>query len=152
MAKVLLLDDERIRQWRLTFERDGIDGLVGFHYGGRHSFLSAEQEDQLQQWVSSTLLRTTREVGAYNTRRALASATRAARGMWCCCIGSGLSTANPSVCPARWTRKNSAGSLHSTKTAEPAGSGRTRHVLRLSITNTNPGFFEAGRLPRGNRV
>jgi len=65
VAKVLLLDDETIREWRVAFERDGIDGLAGFHYGGRHSFLSAEQETQLQEWVSQTLPRTTREVGAY---------------------------------------------------------------------------------------
>jgi transposase len=65
VAKVLLLDDDTIREWRLAFERDGIDGLAGFHYGGRHSFLSAEQEVMLKQWVSDTLPRTTREIGAY---------------------------------------------------------------------------------------
>jgi len=65
VAKVLLLDDDTIREWRLAFERDGIDGLAGFHYGGRHSFLGAEQENQLKNWASSILPRTTREVGAY---------------------------------------------------------------------------------------
>ena len=34
VAKVLLLDDDTIREWHKTFEQDGIDGLVGFHYGG----------------------------------------------------------------------------------------------------------------------
>jgi transposase len=65
VAKVLLLDDETIREWRATFEQDGIDGLVGFHYGGRQAFLTPDQESQLKDWVSSTLPRSTRAVGAY---------------------------------------------------------------------------------------
>ena len=65
VAKVLLLDDDTIREWHLAFERDGVDGLAGFHYGGRHSFLSSEQESQLEQWVGRILPRSTREVGVY---------------------------------------------------------------------------------------
>jgi len=65
VAKVLLLDDGTIREWRAAFGRDGVDGLAGFHYGGRHSFMAAEQEDRVRDWVSRTLPRTTREVGAY---------------------------------------------------------------------------------------
>lgn len=65
VAQVLLVDDDTIREWRTTFEADGIDGLVGFHYGGRHSFLAPEQEAELKEWVSTALPRTTREVGAY---------------------------------------------------------------------------------------
>src|ERR1700761_1570066 len=59
VAKVLLLDNDTIREWRLTYERDGFDGLAGFHYGGRQSFLSAEQESQLAEWVGQHLPRTT---------------------------------------------------------------------------------------------
>lgn len=46
VAKVLLLDDDTIREWRALFERDGVDGLAGFHYGGRHAFLSAPYESR----------------------------------------------------------------------------------------------------------
>jgi transposase len=65
VAKVLLLDNETIRKWRSSFEQDGIDGLVGFHYGGRQAFLTPEQEEQLRAWVSRTLPHSTRAVGAY---------------------------------------------------------------------------------------
>jgi transposase len=68
VAKVLLLDDDTIREWRALFERDGVDGLAGFHYGGRQAFLSAPQEKQLKEWLSLTLPRSTREAGAYIER------------------------------------------------------------------------------------
>ena len=41
VAKVLLLDDDTIRVWHQTFEQDRIDGLVGFHYGGRQADLNS---------------------------------------------------------------------------------------------------------------
>ncbi len=69
VAKVLLLDDDTIREWHKTFEQDGIDGLVGFHYGGRHAFLAPAQETQLKAWLERTLPRTTCEVGAYIERQ-----------------------------------------------------------------------------------
>lgn len=65
VGKVLLLDDGTIREWHAAFKLDGVDGLAGFHYGGRHSFLSDEQETRLKAWVSDRLPRSTREVGAY---------------------------------------------------------------------------------------
>ncbi len=68
VAKVLLLDDDTIREWRRTFEQDGIDGLVGFHYGGRQAFLAPAQEAQLKDWIGQTLPRSTQEIGAYINR------------------------------------------------------------------------------------
>ena len=61
----LLLDDDTIRTWFRLFERDGVDGLAGFHYGGRACQLTAEQQDKLKSWVGETLPRTTRTVGAW---------------------------------------------------------------------------------------
>jgi transposase len=68
VGKVLLVDDETVRDWHATFEAQGIDGLLGFRYSGRAALLTAEQEAQLKAWVCETLPRTTREVGAYIER------------------------------------------------------------------------------------
>jgi transposase len=65
VANVLLVDDETVRDWQATFSAQGIDGLLGFQYGGRAPFLTPEQEAQLKKWVGETLPRTTRQVGAY---------------------------------------------------------------------------------------
>lgn len=65
VAAVLLLDDETVRGWWQLFEADGVDGLAGFHYGGRQGFLSPAQEAALKAWVTQTLPRSTREVGAW---------------------------------------------------------------------------------------
>jgi transposase len=59
------LDDETIRGWRLLFEADGVDGLAGFHYGGRQAFLTPAQETALKAWVTQALPRSTRQVGAW---------------------------------------------------------------------------------------
>ena len=65
VAEVLLIDDDTVRQWRLIFETDGVEGLAGFHFGGRQAFLSGDQEAELAVWVTATLPRTTREVGSF---------------------------------------------------------------------------------------
>ena len=65
---VLLLDDDTIRTWHRVFLRDGVDGLAGLNYGGRASYLTAEQQMQLRDWVATTLPRTTREIGAWIER------------------------------------------------------------------------------------
>ena len=69
VAEVLLLDDDTIREWRKLFARDGVDGLAGFHFGGRQPFLAAAQEEQLKAWVCEHLPRSTREVGAWIERQ-----------------------------------------------------------------------------------
>jgi transposase len=65
VGKVLLVDDETVRDWHMTFKEQGIDGLVRFQYTGGPALLSDEQEALLKSWVSETLPRSTRQVGAY---------------------------------------------------------------------------------------
>src|ERR687898_278627 len=65
VGRVLLIDDDTIRTWHDLFEKDGVDGLAGFNYGGRASPLSLEQQEKLKAWVGETLPRTTHEVGAW---------------------------------------------------------------------------------------
>jgi transposase len=65
VAKVLLFDDDTIRGWYDLFEQDGIEGLSRFDMGGSASKMTAEQAEALKAWVSSTLPRSTRRVGAW---------------------------------------------------------------------------------------
>jgi transposase len=65
VGRVLLIDDDTIRTWHRLFEEDGVDGLVGFNYGGRACQLTLEQQATLKTWVGDTLPRTTRMVGAW---------------------------------------------------------------------------------------
>ena len=65
IAKVLLLDDDSIRGWYRLYEDDGIEGLASFGYEGGTCRLSVEQQDKLKAWITETLPRTTREVGAW---------------------------------------------------------------------------------------
>src|SRR5918994_4201896 len=65
VGRVLLIDDDTIRTWHRLFEEDGVDGLAGFHYGGRACQVTLEQQEKLKVWVGDTLPRTTRMVGAW---------------------------------------------------------------------------------------
>src|ERR1700741_4389496 len=65
VAKVLLLDDDTVRAWYRLYEEDGIEGLASFGYEGGACRLSEEQQEKLKAWISETLPRTTREVGAW---------------------------------------------------------------------------------------
>ena len=65
VAAALLLDDDTVRNWRKLFEQRGIEGLTSFDMGGSAGFLSAAQEDALKVFVSKTLPRSTRHVGAW---------------------------------------------------------------------------------------
>jgi transposase len=65
VAAALLLDDDTVRNWRKLFEQRGIEGLTSFDMGGSAGFLSAAQEDALKVFVSTTLPRSTRHVGAW---------------------------------------------------------------------------------------
>lgn len=69
VASVLLIDDDTVREWRQIFEIEGVEGLAGFHFGGRQAFLSDEQEAELAAWVVATLPRSTRAVGAFIEQR-----------------------------------------------------------------------------------
>src|SRR5208283_4219921 len=65
IAKCLLLDDNTIRTWYRLYEEDGIEGLTSFGYEGSACHLSEEQQDKLKAWITETLPRSTREVGAW---------------------------------------------------------------------------------------
>ena len=65
VAKVLLFDDDTIRGWYELFEQGGVAGLTSFDMGGSSSKMSAEQAEVLKAWVTSTLPRSTRHVGAW---------------------------------------------------------------------------------------
>ena len=68
IAKVLLLDDDTIRTWWRLYQEDGIEGLASFSYEGGACRLSAAQQERLKAWISETLPRSTREVGAWIAR------------------------------------------------------------------------------------
>ena len=68
VAKVLYLDDDTIRTWHRLYQEDGIEGLASFGYEGGACRLTAEQQDRLTAWITATLPRTTREVGAWIAR------------------------------------------------------------------------------------
>jgi transposase len=65
VAKVLLLDDDTIRSWYHLYQEDGIEGLAGFGYEGGACRLSEAQQAKLKAWVSETLPRSTRAIGAW---------------------------------------------------------------------------------------
>ena len=68
IASVLLLDDDTVRTWYRLYRQDGIEGLAGFAFSGSAGHLSAAQEERLRAWVSETLPRSTRQVGAWIER------------------------------------------------------------------------------------
>jgi transposase len=65
VAKVLLIDDDTVRTWHRLYEEDGIEGLASFGYEGSACRLSVEQQDKLKAWITETLPRTTRAIGAW---------------------------------------------------------------------------------------
>ena len=65
VARVLFLDDDTIRTWYRLYQQDGFDGLVSFGYDASACRLSQTQQDQLKAWITETLPRTTRAVGAW---------------------------------------------------------------------------------------
>jgi len=52
VGRVPLIDDDTIRTWHRLFEKDGVDGLAEFHYGGRISPLSLDQQATLTALVA----------------------------------------------------------------------------------------------------
>jgi transposase len=65
IAKVLLLDDDTIRAWYRLYKEDGIEGLASFDYEGSTCRLSEERREKPKAWITETLPRTRREVGAW---------------------------------------------------------------------------------------
>ena len=64
VARVLLVDDDTVRSWYSAFAEHGIAGLRVFNYQGSQSHLSAAAEAELFDWISATLPRNTRMIGA----------------------------------------------------------------------------------------
>ncbi len=54
-----------MRTWYRLYEEEGIEGLASFGYEGSTCRLSEAQQDKLKVWITETLPRTTREVGAW---------------------------------------------------------------------------------------
>ena len=65
ISSVFLLDDDTVRTWFRLYREDGIDGLAGFGYEGSNGHLNARQREELKYWITDTLPRTTRHVGAW---------------------------------------------------------------------------------------
>jgi transposase len=65
VAKVLLLDDDTVRTWHRLYLDDGFEGIANFGYEGSACRLSVEQQETLKAWISQTLPRTTRQIGAF---------------------------------------------------------------------------------------
>ena len=68
IARVLFLDDDTIRTWYLLYQEDGIEGLASFGHEGGACRLTVEQQDKLKAWITETLPRSTRAVGAWIAR------------------------------------------------------------------------------------
>ena len=64
-AKVLFLDDDTVRRWHGLFLEDGLEGLTRFEVGGRDGFLCVAQETALKAFVTASLPRSTRQIGAF---------------------------------------------------------------------------------------
>lgn len=65
VAGALLVDDDTVRIWHAMFLTDGFEGLSAFEAGGSACLISAEQQAALKDWVTTTLPRSTRHVGAW---------------------------------------------------------------------------------------
>lgn len=65
VAGALLLDDDTIRTWHGLFIADGIEGLSCFDAGGSACQLNAAQQAELTAWITTSLPRSTRHVGAW---------------------------------------------------------------------------------------
>lgn len=54
--------------WYRLYQEDGIEGLAGFGHEGGICQLTEDQQDNLKAWITATLSRSTREVGAWIAR------------------------------------------------------------------------------------
>ena len=105
IAAVLFLDGDTIRTWYHLYQEDGIEGLASFGHEGGTCRLTVDQQDKLKAWITETLPRTTRAVGAwiaaecgieYQTRSGLIALLH--RIAW--------NTASRKWSRASWTRRN----------------------------------------------
>ena len=103
VAEVLLLDNDTIRTWYQLYQEDGIEGLASFGHEGGACRLTAQHQDKLKAWITETLPRTTRAVGAWIAGEyGIGHQTRS--GLTLCCTARAWNTANPPRSHASWTR------------------------------------------------
>jgi transposase len=69
VAGALLLDDDTIRTWHNLFVSDGIEGLARFETGGSACQMNDAQLEEIKTWVTATLPRSTRQIGAFIEKR-----------------------------------------------------------------------------------
>ena len=69
VAGALLLDDDTIRTWHNVFVSDGIEGLARFESGGSACQMNDAQLEEIKAWVTATLPRSTRQIGAFIEKR-----------------------------------------------------------------------------------
>lgn len=69
VARVLLMDDDTVRRWYQLYQDGGLGGLARLGYVGSECRLDEAQQAELTTWVSATLPRSTREVGAFIAAR-----------------------------------------------------------------------------------
>src|ERR1700677_934925 len=65
VARLLFLDDDTIRTWHRLYLESGVERLAGFGYEASSCRLSLAQQEKLKAWVTETLPRSTREIGAW---------------------------------------------------------------------------------------
>ena len=65
VAEFLLLDDDTVRTWYGLFESAGVEGLSDFKGGGSPGQLTEAQKAALKAWVTETLPRSRRVIGAW---------------------------------------------------------------------------------------
>jgi transposase len=69
VAGALLLDDDTIRTWHNLFVSVGIEGLARFETGGSACQMNDAQLEEIKAWVTATLPRSTRQIGAFIEKR-----------------------------------------------------------------------------------
>ena len=65
VSQILMLDDQTIRRYVLTYKEKGIDGLLEDHYHGSKAFLTHEQEQKLIIHLRKTTYRKVSQIRAY---------------------------------------------------------------------------------------
>jgi transposase len=78
VARVLYMDDDTIRYWHKLYRENGLRWLADFGYKGRLCELTASQQEELKNWVTQTLPRTTTMVGEWIEKSYGISYTRSA--------------------------------------------------------------------------
>lgn len=65
VARVLLIDDDTVRNWHRLYQDDGLAGIARLGYEGSDCRLNEGQQTELKSWITETLPQSSREVGAF---------------------------------------------------------------------------------------